>query len=101
MVGAVVWVQGLKLARVSAYIRHTTSEGAEELTRALHRTSETSDFSLICTDYNGHSPLWGPQRTKADRVGSLVEGVLSESGLLMLNSADSPATFRSDAGQET
>ena len=34
-------------------------------------------------------------------MGSLVEGVLGETGLLVLNSTNAPATFRSDAGQET
>ena len=101
VVGAVVYARGCSIAFVSAYIRHTNGEGAGELTRALMRASSASDSTFLGADCNGHSPLWGPQGTRTDVVGGIVEGVLGESGLLVLNSINAPATFRSDAGQES
>ena len=60
VVGVVVYVRGLTLAIVSAYIRHSTGDGVEELTRALMRAANVSDFCPLGSDCNGHSPLWGP-----------------------------------------
>ena len=100
--GRVLWTslffRGLKLIVISAYLHYECGEGAEELTRAIARASEISDFVLLGMDSNGHSPLWGPRGTVVDRVGRLVEGVLSEGNLLVLNNPDSPATFHSDHG---
>ena len=93
-----LFFRGLKLIVISAYLRHTNGEGAEELTRAIARASELSDFVFLGMDSNGHSPLWGPRNTELDVVGRLVEGVLSEGNLLVLNSPDSPATYFSDHG---
>ena len=92
-----LFFRGLKLAVVSAYIRHTSGEGADELTRAVARASEVTQFVLLGADSNGHSPSWGP-RNNLDAVGRLVEDVLSEGHLLVLNSSDSPPTFYSDHG---
>ena len=100
VLGVVVWFRGSKLAIVSVYIHHTMGEGVDELSRALTRASGASEYALLGADCNGHSPLWGPQSSRTDSVGSLVEGVLAESNLLVLNSSDSPATFRTDSGHE-
>ena len=86
---------GLKLAVVCAYIRHTSGEGVHELSRAVARASEVTQFVLLGADSNGHSPSWGP-RNNLDAVGRLVEDVLSEGHLLVLNSSDLPPTFYSD-----
>ena len=96
-----LFFRGLKLIVISAYIRHTNGVGADELSRARARASEISDFVFLGTDSNGHSPLWGPKKTKLDSVGRLVEGVLSEGNLLVLNNPDSPATFHSDHGEKS
>ena len=62
----VIWTslffRGLKLIVISAYLHHTDGEGSEELTRAIARASELSEFVLLGIDSNGHSPLWGPKR---------------------------------------
>ena len=96
-----LFFRGLKLIVISAYICHTNGVGADELSRAIARASEISDFVFLGTDSNGHSPLWGPKKTKLDCVGRLVEGVLSEGNLLVLNNPKSPATFRSDHGEKS
>ena len=101
MLWTVLYSRGLKLAFVSAYIRHSTGEGSDELSRALAKASGVSDFIFLGADGNGHSPSWGPPGTRLDAVGRMVEGVLSESNLLVLNTTNSPATFRSDLGHES
>ena len=98
---ALVYSRGLKLALVSAYIRHTNGEGAGELSRALAQATEISDSVFLGMDSNGHSPSWGPRTTDLNPVGRIVEGVLAESNLLVVNSSDSPATFRSEQGYES
>ena len=60
-----------------------------------------SSFIFVGLDSNGHSPLWGPEGSKVDKIGEMVEGVLCEGGLLVLNSQDSPPTFCSYTGQKT
>ena len=91
----------MKLIVISAYIRHTTGDGADQLSRALTRASELSSFIFVGLDSNGHSPLWGPVGSKVDKIGEMVEGVLCGGGLLVLNSQDFPPTFCSDTGQQT
>ena len=91
----------MKLIVISAYIRHTTGDGADQLSRALAGASEMSSFVFVGLDSNGHSPLWVPVGSKVDKIGEMVEGVLCEGGLLVLNSQDSPPTFCSDLGQKT
>ena len=93
---ALVYSRGLKLALVSAYIRHTNGEGAGELSRALAQATELSDCVFLGMDSNGHSLSWGPRNTDLNPVGRIVEGVLAESNLLVVNSSDSPATFCSE-----
>ena len=52
-----LFFRGLKLAVISAYLRHTNGEGAEELSRAIAKASEISEFVFLEMDSNGHSPL--------------------------------------------
>ena len=83
---------------ISAYIRHTSGEGVNQLSNAIAKASTMSPFVFVGMDSNGHSPLWGPEGTKLDRIGESVEEALCEGGLLVLNSQDSPPTFCSDLG---
>ena len=91
----------MKLIVISAYFRHTTGNGADQLSRALAHASEMLSFIFAGLDSNGHSPLWGPAGSKVDKIGEMVERVLCGGGLLVLNSQDSPPTFCSDMGQKT
>ena len=91
----------MKLIVISAYIRHTTGDGVDQLPRALTRASDLSSFIFVGLDSNGHSPLWGPVGSKVDKIGEMVEEVLCGGGLLVLNSRDSPPLFCSDTGQQT
>ena len=86
---------------ISAYIRHTSGEGVNQLSNAIAKASAMSPFVFVGMDSNGHSPLWGPEGTKLDRIGESVEEALCEGGLLVLNSQDSPPTFCSDLGHTT
>ena len=85
----------------STYIRHTTRDGADKLSRDLTCASELSPFIFVGLDSNGHYPLWGPMGSKVDKIGEMVEGMLCGWGLLVLNSQCSPPTFCSDKGQQT
>ena len=87
--GATVQFRGEPLVLVSAYIRHTTAEGATDLSSALNRARTFSPFVYVGLDSNGHSPLWGPADTRLDRVGEIVEGVLCEGSVWVVNSQDS------------
>ena len=78
---------------VSTYICHTIGEGLDELSRALAQASRVSDFIFLRVDSNGHSPTWGSQGTRLEVVGQKVEGVLSESNLLVLNTTNLLTTF--------
>ena len=99
--GVTVRFRGERLVLISAYIRHTTGEGASALARALGRAHELSPFLYVGMDGNGHSPLWGPASTRLDRVGEVVESVLCEGGLWVVNSQGSTPTYRSDMGCES
>ena len=88
----------MPLVIISAYICHTTSDGADQLSRALTLASNISPLVYVGLDANGHSPIWGPLSTRVDRVGEMVEGVLSEGNMVVLNSQSSPPTFCSDTG---
>ena len=96
--GVRVTYRGTPLVIISAYIRHTTGDGTDQLSRALALASAMSPLVYTGLDANGHSPLWGPPGTRVDRVGEMVEGALSEGNLLVLNSQSSPPTFCSDSG---
>ena len=70
--GVTVQFRGEPLVLVSAYIRHTTAEGAATLSNALNRARDLSPFVYVGLDSNGHSPLWGPADTRLDWVGETV-----------------------------
>ena len=61
--------RGIPLLIISAYIRHTTGDGVEELSRALAQAPDIAPLVFVGMDANGHSPLWGPEGTKVNRVG--------------------------------
>ena len=84
--GITVPFRGQQLVLISAYIRHSTAEGADDLGRALNSAREMSPLVYAGLDGNGHSPQWGPENTRLDVVGEIVEGVLSEGGLWVVNS---------------
>ena len=94
--GVSIDFRGTPLVLISAYICHTSRDGTDYLSRGLAVASDCSPLVFVGMDANGHSPQWGPAGSRVDRVGELVEGVLSESGLLVLNSQESPPTFCSD-----
>ena len=96
--GVTVQFRGEPLVLVSAYIRHSTAEGADALADAVRRARAISPFIYAGLDSNGHSPLWSPADTKLDHVGEVVEGVLCEGGLWVVNSQDSVPTYHSDVG---
>ena len=68
-----VGYRGMKLIVISAYIRHTIGDGADQVSRALTRASELSSFIFVGLDSNGHSPLWGPTESKVHRIGETVQ----------------------------
>ena len=97
--GLVLRGSGFECAFISAYIRHSTGEGHLELSHSLGIARERAQGIVICTDCNGHSPLWGPGSIPLNAVGDIVENILLEENLIVLNNSDSPPTFRGDRGQ--
>ena len=100
VVGLTIERAGDVFAVLSAYIRHTSGLGVEDLSRALYHVADVTPHVLLGADCNGHSPLWGPRGTVVNKVGSMVEEVLGEGGLLVLNKSNAPASFFSDAGHQ-
>ena len=86
---------------ISAYICHTSGEGVNQLSNAIAKASTMLPFVFVGMDSNGHSPLWGPEETKLDKIGESVKEGLCDGGLLVLNSQDFPPTFCSDLGHTT
>ena len=54
--------EGLVMA-LSAYIRHSTAEGLDDLNRTIPCAKGRSPRVLVSMDGNGHNPWWGPQNT--------------------------------------
>ena len=96
--GVTVTFRGESLVLISAYIRHTSAEGAATMASAVRKARTISPFIYAGMDSNGHSPLWGPADTRVDHVGEVVEGVLCEGGLWVVNSQESAPTYHSDMG---
>ena len=96
--GVTVKFRGESLVLISAYIRHTSAEGAATLASAVRKARTISPFIYAGMAGNGHSPLWGPADTRVDHVGEIVEGVLCEGGLWVVNSQESAPTYHSDMG---
>ena len=86
---------------VSAYIRHTSGEGLEELARACCWAKGRCPRVILGLDGNGHSPLWGPPEVRQNQVGSRLEEFIASSDLDILNDPGEPATFVSDVGDRT
>ena len=84
--GVTVKFRGEPLVVISAYIRHTSAEGADALANTVREAHRISPFIYVGMDSNGHSPLWGPAGTRVDHVGEVVESVLCEGGLWVVNS---------------
>ena len=86
---------------LSAYIRHTTGEGLEDLNRAIRWAKSRSPRVIVGMDGNGHSSWWGPATTLTNPVGDLIEDLIMELDLEIINHPDSPPTFVSDMGHNT
>ena len=86
---------------LSAYIRHTTGEGLDDLDRAIRWAKGRSPRVLVGLDGNGHSPWWGPATTTTNSVGVLIENLILELDLDIVNHRDCPPTFVSDMGHRT
>ena len=89
------------IVALSAYIRHTTREGLEDLDRAIRWVKGQSPRVLVGLDGNGHSPWWGPETTPTNPVGALIENLILELDLDIVNCPDCPPTFVSDMGHHT
>ena len=70
--GVLLKFSGFSLIVLSAYLRHTTGEGHKELSHALEWTRDRCTEVLLCTDCNGHSPLWGPPNVALDAIGRIM-----------------------------
>ena len=81
---------------LSAYIRHTSGEGLEDLRRAVSWAQGRSPRVVIGMDANGHSPLWGPEDTPTNAVGRALEELILDHNLDVANDPDAPPTFVSD-----
>ena len=99
--GIMVKFRGESLVLISAYIHHTSAEGAATLASAVHKDRTISPFIYAGMDSNGHSPLWGPADTRVDHVEEVVEGVLCEGGLWVVKSQESAPTYHSDMGHDS
>ena len=97
--GIVVKASGFLCSFLSAYIRHSSGEGHLELSHSLGIARGRAQGIVLCTDCNGHSPLWGLEHVPLNAVGSIMENILLEENLIVLNNSGSPPTFRGDRGQ--
>ena len=86
---------------LSAYIRHTTGEGLDDLDRAIRWAKSRSPRVIVGMDGNGHSSWWGPATTISNPVGELIENLILELDLEIVNHPDCPPTFVSDMGHNT
>ena len=75
---------------LSAYIRHTTGDGLEDLDRASRWAKGRSPRVLVGLDGNGHSPWWGLATTTTNSVGVLIENLILELDLDIVNHRDCP-----------
>ena len=82
-------LRGSMLVIISAYIRHSSRDGAHQLSRAITRASEMLPFVFVGMDCNGRLLVWDPATSTVDRVGESVEAMLCEGRVLVLNSQDS------------
>ena len=99
--GALLECSGFSFIILSAYLRHTTGEGHDELSHAFRVLRDRCGGILLCADCNGHSPLWGPSTVGLDAVGRKMEDIIAQENLCVLNHSDSPPTFRGPNGKES
>ena len=97
--GIVLKASGFSCSILSAYIRHSSGEGHLELSHSIGIARVRAQGIVLCSDCNGHSPLWGPAHVPLNAVGSIMENILLEENLIVLNNSGSPPTFRGDRGQ--
>ncbi|CAD7699049.1 unnamed protein product, partial [Ostreobium quekettii] len=81
---------------ISAYIRHTSGEGLDDLRRAVAWAKGRSPRLVIGMDANGHSPFWGPEDIPSNAVGRALEELILEHNLEVANDLDAPPSFVSD-----
>ncbi|CAD7700797.1 unnamed protein product, partial [Ostreobium quekettii] len=86
---------------ISAYIRHTSGEGLDDLRRAVVWAQGHSPRLVIGMDANGHSPLWGPEDIPSNAVGRALEELIMEHNLEVVNDLDAPPSFVSDQGVQS
>ena len=86
---------------LSAYIRHTTGDGLDDLASAIRWAKSRSPRVIVGMDGNGHSPWWGPSSTITNPVGEMIENLILELDLEIMNLPGCPPTFVSDMGHST
>ena len=86
---------------LSAYIRHLTGDGLEDLASAIRWAKSRSPRVIVGMDGNGHSPWWGPSSTITNPVGEMIKNLILELDLEILNLPGCPPTFVSDMGHST
>jgi hypothetical protein len=75
---------------ISAYVRHTSGEGLDDLRRAVTWARGHSPRLVIGMDANGHSPFWGPADIPSNAVGRALEDLILEQNLEVINARDAP-----------
>ena len=101
MCGIIVSTSVGKLWVFSSYIQHCTGLGLDQLSTELEIAASSSRFRFIGMDSNGHSPLWGPNTVRLDRVGLMVEETLTSTDMLVLNDPAAPPSYHGDQGQQS
>ena len=86
---------------ISAYIRHSSGEGLDDLETAIRWAKGRCPRVLMGLDANGHSPWWGPPSVRTNPVGGMLEDLIMNMDLEILNACTTPATFVSDTGDCT
>ena len=89
------------IAFISAYIRHSTGEGLEDLSAAIRHARARCPRVIVGMDGNGHSAWWGPEHIETNHVGREIEDLILELDLTVSNAPNSPASFCSDMGART
>ena len=86
---------------ISAYIRHSSGEGLDDLEVAVRWAKGRCPRVLLGLDADGHSPWWGPPSVRTNPVGGMLEELIVKLDLEILNKCTAPATFVSDTGNHS
>ena len=86
---------------MSAYLRHSSGEGLDELETAVRWAKGRCPRILLGLDANGHSPWWGPSSVRTNPVGAMLEDLIVRLDMEILNDCTASATFVSDTGDRT